>query len=289
MKNKSTNWENLSTPALEKLLAADFLSDEDSLSPEEIHEITEVIAKREKAVNTPPQVDTDTAWATFLTRIAAEENTAPDHDGETETNIIPFQHPQEEKKRSKGRGRKKIRWNISIAAILCILVVILVVPVSASGRLEDFVRWTSDTFFYPSSTENDQILNSREVYETLENTTDKFTALPILPKWFPEGTTIGTVSVNADELSTSIFTDFSVDGNAFYYSILIVNDSDFGVSEYEKNNGSPEEYVVDGISHYIMGNYDQNIITWRTGNVECSIYGYVSVSDLKQMVKSIYD
>lgn len=289
MKNEHTNWETLSTPALEKLLSADFLSDEDNLSPEEIHEITEVIAKREREAHTLPQVDVDAAWETFLARIAAEENTALDHNGETETDIIPFQHPQEEKRIPNGKGRKKIRWNISIAAILCILVVVSVVPVSASGRLEDFVRWTTDTFFYPSSTGNDQILNSKEVYETLENTTDKFTALPILPKWFPDGTKVGTTSVDTNDAFTSISTDFSIGENDFYFSIRVINSADFGISEIEKNDGPVEEYVVNGISHFIMENYEQKIITWRNGNVQCTIYGYLSTNDLKKMVKSIYE
>lgn len=288
MRDNHTSWENLSTPALEKLLSADFLSEEDTLSPEELHEISEVIAKREMDAGTQSQVDVDNAWEAFLARVK-DLPPEDDHSSKTETNVIPFQRPQEEESTSRNKGRKKIRWNISIAAILCILILILVIPASASERLEDFVHWTSDTFSYPISTENNQISDSMDVYETLEDTVDGRTSLPILPKYFPEGTTVGTVSVNVNEDHTTILSEFTAGEIDFYFLILIVNPGNFGISEYEKNDGPVEEYVVNGISHYIMGNYEQNIITWRNENVECAIYGYLSTNDLKKMVKSIYD
>ena len=45
------------------------MSDEDNLSPEEIHKITEVITKREREAHTLPQVDVDAAWETFLAKV----------------------------------------------------------------------------------------------------------------------------------------------------------------------------------------------------------------------------
>ena len=60
------------------------------------------------------------------------------------------------------------------------------------------------------------------------------------------------------------------------------------LANYEKNEGSPEEYYVNGIPHYIMGNMARNVAIWRNGNVECSIQGFLTVDQLKQMIDSIY-
>ena len=57
----------------------------------------------------------------------------------------------------------------------------------------------------------------------------------------------------------------------------------------EKNVGDVVSYVKNDIEHYIMNNNDLLVSTWYIGNLECSIYGGLSESDMKTMIDSIYE
>lgn len=274
MKNKSTNWENLSTPALEKLLAADFLSDEDSLSPEEIHEITEVIAKREKEANSPPQVDVDTAWETFLAKVKdLPPEEAPTI--EEEDKIVPFQKPH--------RSIKKLRWAVAAAAVLCVLVV----PASATGVLDDISQWVSSTFSLSPTGENAQGINDA-MYDELKAEIKAITDVTVLPTWYPENSILQRITVDDLDFATILNAEFSLNGKPFLFTVTVADDIDNFNSTYEKNDDPPERYIVHDIPHYIMSNYEQNLILWRNENVECCISGELSVDNLKMMVDSIY-
>lgn len=274
MKNKSTNWENLSTPALEKLLAADFLSDEDSLSPEEIHEITEVIARREKEANTPPQVDVDTAWETFLAKVKdLPPEEAPTI--EEEDKVVPFQKPR--------RSIKKLRWAVAAAAVLCVLVV----PASATGVLDDISQWVSSTFSLSPTGEIVQGIN-QAMYDELKTEIGKITDVSVLPAWYPENSILERITVDDLDFVTILNAEFSYSGKSFLFTVKAADDIENLNSMYEKNDTAPKKYTVNDISHYIMNNYAQNMILWRNENVECCISGELSIEDLKAMVDSIY-
>lgn len=274
MRDKQTNWENLSTPALEKLLDADFLSDEDTLSPEEIHEISEVIAKREKEANTPPQVDVDTAWETFLAKV----KDLPPEDAPTieeEDKVVPFQKPR--------RSMKKLRWAVAAAAVFCALIV----PAGATGMLEDFTQWAFDTFSFSPTGKPVQAIND-SMLDELEKQLQEITDATVCPKWLPKNSITDRITVENNDFDTTLIAEFSLNGKPFYFTVTVVDDIDSLNTTYEKNPEPPEKYVVHDIPHYIMGNYEQNLVVWRNGNAECCISGELSVEDLKAMVDSIY-
>ena len=259
MKNEHTNWETLSTPALEKLLSADFLSDEDNLSPEEIHKITEVIAKREREAHTLPQVDVDAAWETFLAKVKdlpPEETPAI----KEEDKVVPFQKPH--------RYVKKLRWAVAAAAVLCALVV----PASATGMLDDLSQWVSGTFSLSPVGGPVQGINDA-MYEELRAEVEAITDVSVLPTWYPENSILKGITVDNLGYGTMLNAEFSLNGKAFYFSVTVVDDINNLNTTYEKNNDPPEKYIVNDIPHYVMSNYDQNVVLWRNKNVECCISG----------------
>lgn len=274
MKNEHTNWETLSTPALEKLLSADFLSDEDNLSPEEIYKITEVITKREREANTSPQVDVNAAWETFLAKVKdlpPEETPAI----KEEDKVVPFQKPH--------RYVKKLRWAVAAAAVLCALVV----PASATGMLDDLSQWVSGTFSLSPRGDVAQGINDA-MYGELKEEVAAITDVSVLPTWYPEDSILERITTDYLDFGTLLGAEFSIKGEQFYFTVTVAEDIDKLDTTYEKDNDPPERYIIDDIPHYIMSNYEQNLILWRNENVECCISGELPVEDLKAMVDSIY-
>ena len=50
-----------------------------------------------------------------------------------------------------------------------------------------------------------------------------------------------------------------------------------------------DEFIVGGVSHYIMSNLGDYTAVWTVENYECSISGNISVDTLKKMIESIYN
>ena len=274
MKNEHTNWETLSTPALEKLLSADFLSDEDNLSPEEIHKITEVITKREREAHTLPQVDVDAAWETFLAKVKDLPPEEPPTIKE-EDKVVPLHKPR--------RYVKKLRWAVATAAVLCALVV----PASATGVLDDLSQWVSGTFSLSPRGDVAQGINDA-MYGELKEEVAAITDVSVLPTWYPEDSILERITTDYLDFGTLLGAEFSIKGEQFYFTVTVAEDIDKLDTTYEKDNDPPERYIIDDIPHYIMSNYEQNLILWRNENVECCISGELPVEDLKAMVDSIY-
>ena len=112
---------------------------------------------------------------------------------------------------------------------------------------------------------------------------------PVLPTWYPEGSLLTRVEENPMDDGYYLVLVFSLNGNEFSVAVTVYDsEKEMDIRNYEKNEGSPEEYSVHGIPHYIMGNMARNVAIWRNGNVECSIQGFLTVDQLKQMIDSIY-
>jgi len=59
--------------------------------------------------------------------------------------------------------------------------------------------------------------------------------------------------------------------------------------EYEKDPGRPEEYITNGITHYLMTNDGLWQALWTNGRIECCISGIESKEILIKMIDSIYE
>ena len=55
----------------------------------------------------------------------------------------------------------------------------------------------------------------------------------------------------------------------------------------EQSEGLVEEYEVSGIIYYIFTDIDLMKASWINGSYECSIFGNVTIEDLKMMIDSI--
>lgn len=289
--------EQLSTQALEDLLRQDFAAGEGHSDPDFVAAILEVIAQRTPDEALP--VDTDTAWASLRARtLDKPHDPAPT---EEEPKEEPFPAPK--------RRRPRRPW--VVAAVVCLLVCLLAVPVQGQSLLESLVSWTGSTFtFLPQEDTGEEPANlpsladpsfsareefsddeiySKVVYQQVEEAVADLTDRPVLPTWYPEGSLLTRVEENPMDDGYMLLAAFSLNGEEFHICVTAYNsEEEMDTANYEKNEGSPEEYYVNGIPHYIMGNMARNVAIWRNGTVECSIQGFLTVEQLKQMIDSIY-
>lgn len=188
--------EQLSTQELEDLLQKDFVTSEDDPdSTELILAIMEVIHARE--VQQTPPIDEDTAWNTFLAR-NIHGNAAPDPQSQKAPPATP---------EKTARRRPLHRW-MPVAAVVCVLVCLSLVPVQGKSPLRTFVDWTASTFsFLPQEGTGEESANlpsladpdfsSREafaddeayseaVYPQVQAAVADLTDRPVLPTWHPD-------------------------------------------------------------------------------------------------------
>ena len=271
--------DRLSIPELEGLIRNDFLASHGRTDPEFVAAAMEVIARR-KAEGSP-QADVDAAWETFQTRMKQKYGQQED---------TPELPPSAGQAPERPKKRRWLRPAVAAAAVVAILVCLSLVPVQGTSLLGTLVGWTDDTTaFLPKTGSNQDNVFSNAMYKQVEKTVTSLSEQSILPTWYPEGTTVTRVEENPMQNAYNCVIIFSLDGEEFLFSIGIYDEEEYlPFHQYEKNEGSVEEYICNNIPHYIMGNFDRNTAAWRNGNAECSIQGFLSTDALKQIIDSIY-
>ncbi len=112
--------------------------------------------------------------------------------------------------------------------------------------------------------------------------------LSFLPTFLPEGYEVSEVKFTVLSDNEQFYSRFT-DGNGSITLQYIVHRSDEFVVSYEKSDGEPEEYVVNGRTFYLMTNKTQRIAAWVVGNVECMFMSSegLSLSNFKTILNSI--
>lgn len=160
-----------------------------------------------------------------------------------------------------------------------------------SSLLQNLVQWSDANFSFlsrdPDGTE--AVLRSPD-YQQVEKTVSELTDRPVLPTWYPPGSSVVQVERHTVENGYYCVVVFSLEGQEFLLSVGIYDTvEDLPTRQYEKNKGPVEEYYANHISHYIMGNMERNTAVWRNGSTECSLHGFLSPDTLKRMIDSIYE
>ena len=117
-------------------------------------------------------------------------------------------------------------------------------------------------------------------------------AQPLLPSWIPSDYSLLEFQVNVHSDRTTIYEYYQSSDQIRGFSIQInlydhlpENES----SWYQKDSSPVDEFIVGGVSHYIMSNLGDYTAVWTVENYECSISGNISVDTLKKMIESIYN
>ena len=230
--------EQLTTQELEDLLRQDFAAGEGHSDPDLIPAILEVIAQRTPDETLP--VDTDTAWASLRARTLDKP-----HDPtptEEDPKVVPFPDPKPPRQEPPAKSRRPRRpW--VVAAVVCLLVCLLAVPVQGQSLLETLVTWTGSTFSFlpqegtgeepatlPSLADPD--FSSREafaddeayseaVYPQVQAAVASLTDRPVLPTWYPEGSLLTRVEENPMDDGYMLLAAFSLNGEEFHICVTV--------------------------------------------------------------------
>lgn len=211
----------------------------------------------------------------------------------------PSTYPKSKSARGSKIKRRWLRRTLAIAAIMIVLVALTIPAALGYANVFELIgRWTDDYFqFIPASkgaSPSDTIVSTSAQlpteFDTPQEALDAYgVTQKILPTWFPEGFSLS---------GSDIYTLDAVDQNefSFFYSnsdssifLLFIHHTDNSIDsgKYQKDVGPVEEYQVGSISYYLYTNSGQSCASWCVDNMECSIYGDISMDELKEMIDSI--
>lgn len=272
--------EQLSSQELENLLQQDFSAGEGNSNTDFVMAIMDVLAQRD-----PQAIEIDDAWETFRAQCIPPQDTDPE--AEKTPTVVPFPNDKVPSPPPPRRQHFLFRRFLAVAAMLCVLTCLMVLPAHACGKLPDLIQWSDDTFhFLPRKTA--PLLDSPK-YQELQEEISARTDLPVLPTWYPEGSEIERIEISEVFDQTAIDVLFRFQESTFIFSITVYDSiPESPDAVYEKNVGSPEDYCFNNIHHFFYMNMDRVCVAWWNENAECSIRGELSQEQLKHMVNSIY-
>lgn len=284
-------YDTMPTEALEALLREDAaLPDSAPRDMDAIFKIMEVLARREREAPSGEITDVDTAWARFqadyLPRIDSMD---PAFDP------APSVAEQDPRCSPAAASRVRKRFGLRIASVAAVFVLCLFAgTATASAFGFDFwntiVRWTGETFgFLESIGRADTPEVIPDVLQTLQQTLLKngFEPSDIVPTYLPDGFEQGETTTSTSDYCTSVVCRV-MDGTNYIILQYRVYSEPWADAIYEKDMADPEIYEVNGIPHYITTNMEQYQVLWRSGLIECGIYGVIAKDDVYRMIDSIY-
>lgn len=271
-----------STEELKKLLSSDFA--QDRIDATHISTILEVIEERENNGEEKERKTRD-AWnefRTYCTEMRSQEEPEADR---IEKPNRDHQHKTEHCQKSR---KHTTIWRVGLVA--AVLGVLLCGTAFGGNLFRAIADWTEEVFYFLTGQE--QAENERsEVFNTLRSSVALRTDMPCVPQWAPNGTQeYGTLNLAMRNDRCHIGAGYSIGERMFSVRVIIhpmTLDSLAGT--YQKDATICEEYMANGIIHYIVGNNENLSAMWINGNVEGHIQGDLTVDELKLMIDSIYE
>lgn len=259
----ATNYESMSTEALEQILRLDAEAPAgQALDEELILYVMEVLAQRKR--------NTGHAGKTALEAFESFKQ-----------NYMPATAPVKTKSGLP-------RWFRTLAATAAVLVLIFAGSVTARAFgfniWKTVVQWTQETFHFGDwgNTGSENNLD----YASLQEAMDKGnTPSWLVPTWFPDGFELSEIKVQQSPLK-KIYKALYTNG-VKSLSITVQDYLNQNPVYVEQSDGLVEEYEVGGITYYLCSNQDNNRVVWLHESYECDISGEVTIEELKQMIHSI--
>lgn len=201
---------------------------------------------------------------------------------------------------AKRRGHRRVHnaFMRSAAAIVAVVMLFAVSALAGGPDTGDRVaRWTDDEFWmdfddieYGSIQQGSEQVHPQ--LEKMRQQLSKYVDDPekLLPSYLPDGFVMTDIKASGSE--NDLFTDVTcwlTDGDrSMVLMYKIQHDHVTPSGGFSKDVGAPEEYVRNGITHYLLTNCHKYFAVWMNGNVECSIFNVKSHDEMIKIVDSIY-
>lgn len=296
--SKNQNYAYLSRLSTQKLLELLADAPAPAETPEDkayIDAIVEVVLEREERHPTGLLPDPEQAWEEFqqyyntpegedLSLYPAENpGTAPSEPAPSQTEYRPQRRPK----------RHFFRRVVIVAAVV---VCIALPPALGFENVFQLIgAWTDDIFLLNnvSSLEGNEIEADKKSVDIEEILGELNYSENIFPTWIPEGFELEKVITNEFVLSGKtelrIHYKNGQTRELITFTYNVYNSIASGtMTAFEKDANALEEYFVGDVTHYIFENLGKYIAVWNQNNIECAISGDVSLTELKEMLNSIY-
>ena len=280
--------KNKTIEELEHLLVEDFKTTK-TANAEFIKVVLEVIEEKELEQGSPMYTDTDVEDALRkFNEMRAKRSSDSNIALKQAENGAPHKDHlcKKENRFRKTRSTDFIRSGIVAAAT------IFLICSCAWGRnvLNIVADWTEDILLL----EKEGVWSPHTqtcALDRLRIAVSDFTDIPSVPTQVPDRLeAMGNVQVYTRQDRTVCSMGFKIDGREFSIQIIVhTNLENFDAYHvYQKNDDLIEEYVSNGIVHYITGNASMKSVIWLNGNVEGMIQGNLTIAELREMIDSIY-
>ena len=296
--SKNQNYAYLSRLSTQKLLELLAAAPAPAETPEDkayIDAIVEVVLEREERHPTGLLPDPEQAWEEFqqyyntpegedLSLYPAENpGTAPSEPAPSQTEYRPQRRPK----------RHFFRRVVIVAPVV---VCIALPPALGFENVFQLIgAWTDDIFLLNnvSSLEGNEIEADKKSVDIEEILGELNYSEDIFPTWIPEGFELEKVITNEFVLSGKtelrIHYKNGQTRELITFTYNVYNSIASGtMTAFEKDANALEEYFVGDVTHYIFENLGKYIAVWNQNNIECAISGDVSLTELKEMLNSIY-
>ena len=270
---------------LEELLALDFTEQEDAEpNMDYITTILEVIEERE-GNREKIQAETEAAWIEFQEYYKLRKQEEALDAGKTKGSNL-----EHHCKTEYGQRPRKYTRVLRHCVIAAAVVVLLCGTAFGWNIFQTIADWTSETFYFLTGHSQGESAE-HDVYENLRRAIAPKIDIYAVPTWAPEGTVEnGELNVIERKDRSVIQTVFLAGEREFTVRIIIHDDIPEDYTDvYQKGTEVEQEYQVGGITHYIMGNYDNLSAMWTNGNVEGHIQGNLTLDEMQRMIDSIYE
>ncbi len=276
--------EQLTTRQLEELLLADLDDDSGRDTSEVVFHILEVLREREKDPAQEP--DVDQAWERFQTYY----NT-PEGEGQALYPCVQDRletHQEKDTPTMKKSGSRFAfpRRGLTTAAAVVALLFALMLGVQASGHdiFGALAQWSDEIFRF-----GDKIEQSENYKAFLDALTEHDISKDFIPTQFPDEFQPSAPEVWSDEKGTFLQLPFSnSSGKAFFILIDRYKSQEYVETlTFEKDSASVETYISGSNTFYIFSNFDTVTAVWSEGTLSETIWGNLSVDEIKSIIDSI--
>ena len=300
--NKDTEiqsrYEDYSVEELQEALNAIFDSADD-FTDSDVEQMDEIMAVLNRKNPLPQRYTAEESWKHFqenyseeLSRLGVRKTgevmeTEAEKEAEVDTAVVvPIAHAEKayavsaNSESKHGKVSQKLIRTALIAAAVVALMVIITVSAAAAGvdiwkwvqvRGEGTVRFVAEDAL------------SKDIPAALKQAGVE---VPLFPTWIPEGFLLYDQQIKLDEPLRIHSTYVNRDE---YLTIIIwsvTNDSVTGIIEIDEED--PQEYLSNGIVHYMIPNCEQLVAYWVTNGFLVKISGTVSRDNLERIIDSIY-
>ena len=187
-----------------------------------------------------------------------------------------------------------IHWTRRLTAVAAAMVLVLGLSISANASSfkklwNVFARWTQETFCFVIGADT-QIMDPRperqedcmELKELLLK--DKYDPA-IVPSWIPENFVLEKITKDMSPYQER-YQAFYVDGEKTL-TIFLISYLENDPQKSEIADDFFEIYQPCEIQYYLINNNDKLCAFWTTDCYQCSIFGDLSIEELKLMIDSI--